>query len=55
MTSSDLTNKSELTKDDLVALRKESEIGKTPEWIAEFGDEAWKAALTVMGYPADYA
>lgn len=45
----------ELTKEDLLAVRKESEVGKTPEWIAKYGDASWKAALTVMGYPADYA
>jgi hypothetical protein len=43
-----------LSKDELLAIRKASEIWKSPEWIEKYGDEAWKAALVVMGYPADY-
>jgi hypothetical protein len=50
-----MTTPTDLTKEDLLAIRKKSEEGKTLEWIEKYGDESWKAALTVMGYPADYA
>jgi hypothetical protein len=36
--------------DDLDALRRESELGQTPEWVAKYGDESWNAALAVMGF-----
>lgn len=39
--------------DDLDALRQEIEADLDPEWVKEFGDASWKAALTVMGFPVD--
>jgi hypothetical protein len=43
----------ELSKEDLLSIRKESEAGQTPEWIEKYGDESWKAALAVLGFPPD--
>lgn len=40
---------SDLANMDWPELRALSEKGKSPEWLAEFGEAAWEAALLVSG------
>lgn len=38
---------------DLEKIRKAVNEKLDPEWVKKHGDEAWKAALALIGEPAD--
>jgi hypothetical protein len=39
----------DVTMEELLVMRRTTEAGLDPAWVARYGEEAWRAALSIVG------
>jgi hypothetical protein len=49
----DAENDWPLTIENLPKLRRQIDATLDPEWLAKYGEQSWRAALTVLGVDPD--